>query len=491
MRETERDQHIERKIIIGIITNDEFCKKVSQAMQPGCFGASTAWKLALWVQEYFNQFGKAPGKDMEGIYLEKLKQKRISKDDAEDIEDILSDLSDQNNQIAEIDIKYLIYQTEQHFNANYQSTWAAGIKEAAEKCDFALVESLRAEFQPIRLEPEEQNILSAGELWDMEIKGPKWLVRNLLPTGLTIMGGRSKVGKSYFMMNLCLALAQKKPVFADQDFKSQAGQILYLSLEDTPKRFQTRMKEIEQEPNRELLQKNLFPAFEWKKLTKGGLIDIEAWIKNQPNPRCVVVDTVAKVWNKKSGTGGGGLYAEEYAIYGPLAEMAHKHNMSIILVTHTTKTKTTDVFDQILGGMGTQGPADNLVVLANMDRSNKKVFSIRGKDIEEKHLSFEAAGAVWDYIGEAETVQKTSQRQELYNLLLEEGKPLTVKEIKSLVSDMRLSIAQNSVQIVLRKMVAEGQLEQPGHGKYAIAGQTGKIVNINVKRRMGRNLINP
>jgi predicted DNA-binding transcriptional regulator len=123
------------------------------------------------------------------------------------------------------------------------------------------------------------------------------------------------------------------------------------------------------------------------------------------------------------------------------------------------------------------------------NKLDKKVFSIRAKDIEEMHLSFETTGkesAVWNYIGEAETVQKNSQRQELYNLLVEEDRPMTVKEIKSRVSDMGLSISQNSVQVILRKMVGEGQLEQPGFGKYAIPGQSGKIVNINVKRKMKR-----
>jgi len=345
-------------------------------------------------------------------------------------------------------------------------------------------EELIKDFKMIRDNSIDCRIINAGELLDKEILPTQWLVNDLIPNGLTILGGRSKVGKSYFMMKLALSLAQGKKPFGEfrAGFKPKTGQILYLSLEDPERRFQTRMKEICVKPNKDLLNLNLSTVFQWDKLTKGGLNQIKTWISKQDNPMLIVIDTIARVWNKKSTTGGGGLYAEEYSIYGPLADLAHEYNLSIILVTHTTKSnKTSDPFDQILGGMGTQGPADNLIVLCNEERrTDRKIFSIRGKDIEDKHLSFEASGSYWEYLGEAYEVQKTSQRQELYDLISEVRRPLSVNEIKEIIKDEKLSIKQNSVQVILRKMLRDGQLEQPKRGMYAIAGYRRNVIKMKV-----------
>ncbi len=63
---------------------------------------------------------------------------------------------------------------------------------------------------------------------------------------------------------------------------------------------------------------------------------------------------------------------------------------------------------------------------------------------------------------------------------------MSVKEIKQIIKDDEYSVKQNSVQVILRKMLREGKLEQPGHGKYAIAGYKDNVTNIKVGRRMRR-----
>ena len=291
-------------------------------------------------------------------------------------------------------------------------------------------------------------------------------------------------------MNLATGLCQKRHIFGNEDlgFRGREGKVLYLSLEDGKRRFQQRMKEIDADPDLDKLERNLAVYFQWEKLNKGGLEAIAHWIEKTKNPRLVIVDTLAKVWSKSSKTGGGGLYSEEYAIYSPLADLAHKHNISIVLVTHTTKGRTADVFDAILGGMGTQGPCDNLIVLAN-DPDGRKRLSIRGKDIEERHLAFETPGGPshWTFLGKAEELQKSAERQEIIDVLKSHNEPLARAEIKEELQQRESRISPKSVPAILRRMVAEGQLEQPeSYGPYQLAGYASQRSDEEIAEAMKR-----
>ena len=70
----------------------------------------------------------------------------------------------------------------------------------------------------------------------------KWAISNLVPEGASILAGRPKIGKSWLTLNLALAVASggvalgKIPV--------EAGQVLYLALEDGQRRLQKRLKSV-------------------------------------------------------------------------------------------------------------------------------------------------------------------------------------------------------------------------------------------------------
>lgn len=473
----ERDQHIERKIIIGLIVSNEMCRALCPMIEPRCLEASPAKMIAEWVKEYYDQYEKAPGRDIENIFYSKLTNNEINKDDAEELEkDILPSLSKEFENWQDFDPQYLIDQARDHLDRTRATNINEQIAEHINSGDWDEVERLKEELKPTSLHNFDERTLTAGDLFDMEMKGPNWLIKDLIPKGLTIIGGRSKVGKSYFLMNLVIPFVQKKYIFSE--FRARKGQVLYLSLEDPKKRFIERMREIDPDPDRDKLN-DLHPYFQWEKLKKGGITQIKHWLEKQKRPKLVIIDTIAKVWDQKTSTGGGRMYAEEYNIFSPLSELAKEYDISIIVTIHTTKTKAADPFDQILGGMGTQANADNLIVISNeINEAGKKKFSIRGKDIDEQHLAFDASDmAQWNYIGEAKEVQKSKERQEVYDLLAELG-PMTHQEIRQVIKNGEFNVSVNSIQTILRKMKNEGYLEQPKYGKYAVAGHANSKVKI-------------
>jgi intein/homing endonuclease len=105
---------IERKILIGLITQTEYLRQIKSEWNSDFIESATAKLIAGWCWEYFNEFSKAPLRDIETIYIDKLK-KGIDKSLAKEIEEeILPNLSDEYEN-GEVNVKYLIKQTKKYF----------------------------------------------------------------------------------------------------------------------------------------------------------------------------------------------------------------------------------------------------------------------------------------------------------------------------------------------------------------------------------------
>src|SRR5205809_658031 len=63
---------------------------------------------------------------------------------------------------------------------------------------------------------------------------------NHRPEGLTILAGKPKIGKSWWLLDVCLAVATGD--VALHHAPVDRGAVLYLALEDTERRLQTRLE---------------------------------------------------------------------------------------------------------------------------------------------------------------------------------------------------------------------------------------------------------
>lgn len=109
---------IERQIIIALITSTEFHQRLQGKWSPVLIESQTAKRIASWCLEYFNQYSKAPGKDIGTIFYAKAKA-GLPKDIAEEIEqDILPDLSDDFvNQTINVD--YVVTEALNYFEERH------------------------------------------------------------------------------------------------------------------------------------------------------------------------------------------------------------------------------------------------------------------------------------------------------------------------------------------------------------------------------------
>ena len=77
--------------------------------------------------------------------------------------------------------------------------------------------------------------MTAGELMDQQFLPKVTLVDGLLTAGTYILAGTPKIGKSFFVTQLCWCVSEGVPFLGLQTHKST---VLYLALEDTPERLQ-------------------------------------------------------------------------------------------------------------------------------------------------------------------------------------------------------------------------------------------------------------
>ncbi|HSH50404.1 MAG TPA: hypothetical protein VK982_01635, partial [Bacteroidales bacterium] len=107
---------LERRIIIGLIVSTDYIQQVLRIWKPEYLQSSIAKTLGIWCMEYYEKYEKAPHSNIEGIYIEKLRNGSISKDIAEEIEeDILPDLSEEYERVEMFNVQYLLDQTRTYF----------------------------------------------------------------------------------------------------------------------------------------------------------------------------------------------------------------------------------------------------------------------------------------------------------------------------------------------------------------------------------------
>lgn len=71
MKITSPKNDAERRFIINLITDTRFCKELLPLVNKKYFTTSYAREICTWVEEYYNQFSQAPGKDIQSIYYSK------------------------------------------------------------------------------------------------------------------------------------------------------------------------------------------------------------------------------------------------------------------------------------------------------------------------------------------------------------------------------------------------------------------------------------
>lgn len=154
---------IERKIIIGLITQTEYLRQLEHIWNPDYIESNVASTISKWCWEYFIKYRTAPLQDIEVIYIRKLKRKAISKDLAEEIEqDILPSLSEEYERKG-INVSYLIEETKNYFLERQITIHNETVSALLQKGKVEDAQKLLENFKPLDFTKEESNEIDLSD----------------------------------------------------------------------------------------------------------------------------------------------------------------------------------------------------------------------------------------------------------------------------------------------------------------------------------------
>ena len=226
-------------------------------------------------------------------------------------------------------------------------------------------------------------IIDAETLLATPLPKTMYIVDNLLPQGLSIFCGASKIGKSWLMLDLASKVAKGEPMWG---LATHQCDVLYLTLEDTIVRVQERLyKLVDGAPA------NLRIAVACEKIGKGLEEQINTALNEYPQTKLIIIDTFQKVRNA-GGAVRDGMYAVDYADVSALKEIADKNKISVMFVHHLRKVKDLDdPFNDVSGSTGIAGAADTIFIMSRARNDKNADLIVSGRDVnyQEFELFFE------------------------------------------------------------------------------------------------------
>ncbi len=310
---------------------------------------------------------------------------------------------------------------------------------------------------PRPLRPATAPIVSASELEAMSFPPLRAVIPGLIYEGTALLAGAPKLGKSFLMLQLALAVARGEPVLGSGPVEQ--GDVLYLPLEDGLRRIKRRIRgllgsETDWPPALSL-------CAEWPRLGEGGVEQIDDWLAAHPAARLVVIDTFQRV--RDAGGRYTSAYAEDYEALRPLSPLAEAHRVAIVVVHHTRKLESDDPLDLVNGTVGLTGVVDTALILRRSRGTADASLLVTGRDTEaELALCHDGATGRWQLAGDGRSAQLSASRAAILAALREAGEPLTPAQLAQ-----RLGQPVGNVTVFLRRLLRSREVRQPGRGWYA------------------------
>ena len=234
--------------------------------------------------------------------------------------------------------------------------------------------------------------IDADTLLGIPYEPPAFVVDDLLPQGLHLLAGAPKIGKSWLALWLCLWVAQGAPLWS---FATCPCEVLYLCLEDSFQRIQSRLFDLTEDA-----PPALHFAVMAEQLRSGLVEQIGQFLREHPATDLVVIDTLQRI---RSAGSEANPYANDYRDIGVLKALADRHRIAVLLVHHLRKLNDDDPMNMISGTTGLSGATDsNFVLRKSKRRENTATLYCTGRDIPYRELSLEFDGEthIWNLLSD-------------------------------------------------------------------------------------------
>ncbi|UVJ40249.1 helicase RepA family protein [Arthrobacter sp. CJ23] len=229
-----------------------------------------------------------------------------------------------------------------------------------------------------------RNAFTADWLMAQEFPAVNYVVDGIIPEGLTLLIAAPKIGKSWMVLGLAMATSTGSPALGCVPTK--AAPVLYMALEDGPRRLQSRMKVLNV---RSVSSRLTFIT----QVPRGDMLaTIREFMDRHPGENPVVIlDTLGKAM--PPAVGGETQYDRDYRVLGGLKALADNNpGSSVIIVHHTRKMDGADFLDAVSGTQGIAGAADTIMLLKRSRHESQASLQVTSRDAAEGEYILEQAG---------------------------------------------------------------------------------------------------
>lgn len=331
--------------------------------------------------------------------------------------------------------------------------------------DGNLLDSLSAEFGI--------NLYSADEILITDFPETQWSVEGLIPIGFGIIGGRPKLGKSFFGLQISCSVANGSDFLGYQVNK---GTVLYLALEDTPRRIKARLRKQNFPLSNSIHFVFDFPSFDDK-----GFEILEKLAKSKAF-NLIIIDTATRFLGRSDQMEIGEMSDK----FGMIQKLAQNNNITILCIDHfrkPTQSSEPDPIDDLLGSTGKSAPIDLVIGIYRRRGELEAKLMVIGRDIEDQtiFMILNNGTCTWDFYRNEDSVVPGSKR----SLVLEAVKELTTMGIMATTSKIAKHLKEESSNVSreLRILLAQGKIvkgEKVGKAQpYLLAEQQPSLIQVS------------
>jgi hypothetical protein len=314
--------------------------------------------------------------------------------------------------------------------------------------------------------------VTARELCAMKLDEVRYCVAGVLPEGAVILAGPPKIGKSWLALGLAVAVASGGKALGSIDVAQ--GECLYLALEDGKRRLRKRLTKVLRKWGGEAPERLHF-CTECPKAGGGGVGVVRSWLKEHPECRLVIIDTLASMRDRR--TSGADVYGADYADITPWQKLAREFGVTILIVGHTRKrrgeARDLDPLEEVSGSLGLTGALDTVLVLRRKRHEKTASLFLTGRDIEEERvmeLRWEPEFCHWQAEQQVSGPDAglPADRRAVRQAIRTAGHALAIPDAIAALKRAGLNKDYEATAKLLQRMEREGELQKEGQGRYGL-----------------------
>lgn len=301
----------------------------------------------------------------------------------------------------------------------------------------------------------------------------KWLIKGLIPDGLTIIGGAPKVCKSFLAYDVALATIGQG--LALGHFGCERGPALYCAIEDDERDSKSRVLAVRSsmpaKASLYFVNTTDVPSF------SQGLCDYVRKMVTTYQLGLVIIDPLMYVYDVPNNNRD--QFREVKDALLPFRQMAIELGFSLVFVDHRRKENKDDVdiFQTLYGSQAKQAIADSLIMVEKHE--TEVTLHCKGRAIKPQKLHFtfqdkeEGTTFEWAFVGQGESHASGTLQQKIIQAFVDaeakNQRALSIRDVLDYADMLHTTSNLNSVRQTMFKMYKRGGLLKTDMGLFARA----------------------